>query len=289
MTREDEMSDRVPVAGGDLEYDVRGTGEPVLFIHGAILADAFAPLLTQPALADDYQLIAYHRRGFAGSCRHLGPCTIAQQTADARAVLDHLGVKRAHIVGHSYGGMIALQLALDAPDRVATLALLEPAGIAAPSGERFGAEVMQPSTERYAAGDRAGAVELFFQGVCGPQAREVATRALPADAFDLAVADADTFFDTEWPALLEWQFGPAEAARIPQPALLVLGADSDAVTPMFSEMNAALAEWLPRAEPVTLPGATHALQMMNPAGMIELLTAFFARHPIATSVGDRTG
>src|SRR5215204_696492 len=84
MTREDEMSDRVPVAGGDLEYDMRGTGEPVLFIHGAILADAFAPLLTQPALADDYRLIAYHRRGFAGSCRHLGPCTIAQQTADAR-------------------------------------------------------------------------------------------------------------------------------------------------------------------------------------------------------------
>ena len=248
------MSDRVPVAGGELEYDVRGTGEPVLLIHGAILADAFAPLLTQPALADDYRLIAYHRRGFAGSCRHTGPCTIAQQTADARAVLDHLGVERAHVVGHSYGGMIALQLALDAPDRVATLALLEPAGIAAPSGERFGAEVMQPSTERYAAGDRAGAVELFFQGVCGPQAREVADRALPPGAFDLAVADADTFFDTEWPALLEWQFGPAEAARITQPVLLVLGADSDAVTPMFGEMNAALAEWLPHAEPVHVAG-----------------------------------
>ena len=51
----------------ELEYDVRGTGEPVLLIHGAILADAFVPLLTQPALADDYRLIAYHRRGFAGN------------------------------------------------------------------------------------------------------------------------------------------------------------------------------------------------------------------------------
>ena len=283
------MSDRVPVAGGDLEYDMRGTGEPVLFIHDAILADAFAPLLTQPALADGYRLIAYHRRGFAGSCRHLGPCTIAQQTADARAALDHLGVERAHVVGHSYGGMIALQLALDAPDRVATLALLESAGIAAPSGERFGAEVIQPSTERYTAGDRSGTVELFFQGVCGPQGREAAARTLPLGAFDLAVTDADTFFDTEWPALLEWQFGPAEAARITQPVLLVLGADSDAVTPMFGEMNAALAEWLPRAEPVQLPEATHALQMMNPVGTAELLTAFFARHPIATTVAERAG
>ena len=54
---------------------------------------------------------------------------------------------------------------------------------------------------------------------------------------------------------------------------------------MFGEMNAALAEWLPRAESVNLPGATHALQMMNPAGTAELLTAFFARHPMATAVG----
>ncbi|MCD6029474.1 MAG: dehH1 2 [Thermomicrobiales bacterium] len=283
------MSDRVPVAGGELEYDVQGMGEPVLLIHGAILADAFTPLLTQPALADDYRLIAYHRRGFAGSCRHAGPCSLVQQAADARAVLDQLGIERAHVVGHSYGGMIALQLALDAPDQVATLALLEPAGIAAPSGERFGAEVIQPSTERYTAGDRAGAVELFFQGVCGPQAQEVAARTLPPGAFDLAVTDADTFFETEWPALLEWQFGPAEAVRIAQPVLLVLGADSDAVTPMFGEMNAALAEWLPDAESVQLPEATHALQMMNPVGTAELLTAFFARHPIATTVAERAG
>ena len=277
------MSDRVQVNGGELEYALRGTGEPVLLIHGAILAEAYAPLLAQPALTDRYRLIQYHRRGFAGSSRHSGVCGIPQQAADARALLDHLGVERAHVVGHSYGGTIALQLALDAPERVASLALLEPAGIAAASGERFGTEVIQPSGERFAAGDTAGAVELFLRGVCGPQMREVADKALPPGAYDLAAADADTFFVTELPALGEWRFGPAEAARITHPVLLVLGADSDAVTPMFGEMNAALAEWLPHAEPVQLPRATHALQMMNPAGTAELLTAFFARHPKATA------
>ena len=156
---------------------------------------------------------------------------------------------------------------------------------AAPSGEIFGTEVMQPSGERYAGGDKAGAVELFLRGVCGPQMREVADQALPPGAFDLAVADADTFFLTEGPALQEWRFGPGEAARIEQPVLLVLGVDTDAVAPMFGEMHAALAEWLPRAEPAELPGATHALQMMNPAGMAELLTDFFARHPMPTAVG----
>ena len=101
--------------------------------------------------------------------------------------------------------------------------------------------------------------------------------------------DADTFFETEWPALLEWQFGPAEAARITQPVLLVLGADSDAVTPMFGEMNNALAAWLPQVESVQLPQATHALQMMNPVGTVELLTAFFAQHPITATVAEPAG
>ena len=196
---------------------------------------------------------------------------MSQQAADARSLLDHLGIERAHVVGHSYGGAIALQLALDAPERVASLALLEPAGIAVPSGEVFMQEVLAPAGERYARGDKAGAVELFLQGVCGPQMREVADRVLPPGAYDLAVADADTFFLTEGPALGEWQFGPDEGACIEQPVLLMLGADSDAVTPMFGEMNAALAEWLPRAESVTLPGATHALQMMNPDGTAALL------------------
>jgi pimeloyl-ACP methyl ester carboxylesterase len=278
------MADRVPVDGGELEYEVRGSGELVLLIHGAILADAFAPLLAQPALADRYRLVHYHRRGSAGSCRHAGPCSLGQQAADARALLDHLGMERAHVVGHSYGGAIALQLALEAPERVASLALLEPAGIAAPSGEAFAQEVLAPSGARFASGDKAGAVALFLHGVCGPQMREVAHRALPPGAYDLAAADADTFFLIEGPALGEWRFGPAEAARVTQPVLLVLGAASDAVMPMFGEMNAALAQWLPRAESVELPGATHALQMMNPAGTAELLAGFFDRHPIAAAV-----
>jgi pimeloyl-ACP methyl ester carboxylesterase len=95
------MSDRGPVDGGELEYEVRGSGEPVLLIHGAMLADAFTPLLAQPTLTDHYRLIHYHRRGFAGSCRHAGPCGMSQQAVDARALLDHLGIEHAHVVGHS--------------------------------------------------------------------------------------------------------------------------------------------------------------------------------------------
>ena len=55
----------VNVNGLELEYEVSGTGEPVLLIS-PVIADGFLPLLSQPVLADRYQLIRYHRRGWVG-------------------------------------------------------------------------------------------------------------------------------------------------------------------------------------------------------------------------------
>ncbi len=271
----------------DLEYDDRGDGEPVLFIHGALLADAFAPLLAQPALADRYRLVSYHRRGYAGSSPHTGPCSIAQQAADALSLLDHLGIQRAHLVGHSYGGAIAMHAALDAPARVASLALLESAGVPTPSWDLFVTGVALPALARYEANDTAGAVESFLLGVCGPATRAVVDEVLPAGAFALAQADGSTFFGTELPALADWGFGPEQASRIRQPVLLVLGAESDEVIPVWSDVHGMLQQWFPHAEHVVLPGATHALQMMNPDGMADLLAAFLARRPIEAPMQSR--
>ena len=270
---------RVAVDGTELEYEERGSGEPVLLIHGSILADAFAPLLAEPALTERHHVVSYHRRGFAGSARPEGPVSIARQAADARALLRRLGIPRVHVVGHSYGGVIALQLALDAPDTVHSLALLEPALAAVPSGERSVAAATEAAARRYQVGDRAGAVDTFLRGVIGADGVAAARRTIPG-AFEQAVADLDIFFETELPALLAWRFGPEEARRIGQPVLAVLGAGSDAVSPVFGEIHALLRAWLPQAEPFVLPGATHALEYMNPRGMAEGLAAFFARHPL---------
>ena len=109
---------RVNFHGVDLEYDVQGSGEPLLLIHGSILADAFFPLLAEFRLANNYRVISYHRRGFAGSARARDPFTIGQQAAD--------------------GAAIALQWALDAPAEIQSLALLEPPLLASiPSGPMF--------------------------------------------------------------------------------------------------------------------------------------------------------
>ena len=64
---------RVRIDGRELEYEVRGAGEPVVLVHGSHIADAFAPLLAEPTLTERYRLILYHRRGFAGSTHPDGP------------------------------------------------------------------------------------------------------------------------------------------------------------------------------------------------------------------------
>jgi pimeloyl-ACP methyl ester carboxylesterase len=102
-----------------------------------------------------------------------GAVSIAEQAAHLRALMRHLGIKQAHIVGHSSSGNIALQLALDAPHMVLSLALLEPALLAVPSGPQVAKGVLVPALERYHAGDKAGAVETFMRGVSGPAYRAV--------------------------------------------------------------------------------------------------------------------
>lgn len=99
-------------------------------IHGSLRADAILPLLAESRLTGSYRLIAYHRRGYYDSSRAAAPVPVGEQAADVRAMLRQLGIPRAHVVRHSYGSVIAMHLARDAPDLVATLALLEPALIA---------------------------------------------------------------------------------------------------------------------------------------------------------------
>src|SRR5262245_58810844 len=151
---------RVHLNGADLEYEVQGSGEPLLLIHGSILADAYHALRAEPRIANAYRVISYHRRGFAGSSRASVPFTIAQQAADGRALLQHLGIPLAHIAGHSYGAAIAIQWALDAPTAIQSLALLEPPLVAAiPSGPTFWDGVASVRQQLYDPGNKAGAVD----------------------------------------------------------------------------------------------------------------------------------
>src|SRR5918911_1075859 len=83
--------DRLEIDDAELEYEVRGRGEPVLFIAPAGFSDGLArPLFGQPELAANYRLIHYRRRGYMGSTRGQQRLTIARHAADAAALLRHL-------------------------------------------------------------------------------------------------------------------------------------------------------------------------------------------------------
>jgi pimeloyl-ACP methyl ester carboxylesterase len=203
--------ERVTLNGADIEYEVRGSGEPLLLIHGSIIANAFFPLLNQPGIANAYRVISYHRRGFAGSARAQDPFTIGQQAADAHALLRHLGIPRAHVAGHSYGGAIALQLALDTPEDVHSLALLEPALLnSVPSGPTFW-EGVAVVGEMYEKGDKVGTTDAFLTAVCGAAYQQLLDAFLPPGTYDLAVSDLDTFFQVEMPALRRWRVAAEDA------------------------------------------------------------------------------
>jgi len=122
-----KQTDRAALDGVELEYEVRGAGEPVVLVHHGAGMDWFRPLLEEPALADRYRVLTYHRVGYGGSSRSAGPVSFAQEAAHCRSLIRHLGMERVHVVGHSSSAMIALQLAVDSPDAVHTLALLESA------------------------------------------------------------------------------------------------------------------------------------------------------------------
>ena len=145
----------------ELEYELHGDGEPVLLLHPGIFSDWFEPLLHERGLTTRYRIVHYHRLGCAGSSRLARPVSFGEQAAHARALLQYLGIARAHVVGHSSSANIALQLALDAPDMVQSLALLEPALMSVPSAA-VSRKFVGEAVGRYRAGDRVGAIDIFY-------------------------------------------------------------------------------------------------------------------------------
>jgi pimeloyl-ACP methyl ester carboxylesterase len=209
------------------------------------------------------------------------PVSFAQHAADAAALLGHLGIQWAHIAGHSTGAAIGLQLAVDHPDVVHTLALLEPPLPSAPGAEKF-FEKARPSLAAYEAGDREEAMARFLTVACSldwETCRMVVEQHIPGGMAQ-AMADADTFFASYLPALSARQFGPIQAATIARPVRSVVGIETE---PFFAEGHNLLRSWFPRLEECTIEGAVHLLRIQRPEPVARGLADFFARHPFASA------
>lgn len=118
-------AETIRVGDHEIWYDV--TGEPanrtppVLLLHGGMMNTGLAWSALIPVLANDRAVIGIDQQGHGHSPDHPGPITLDSMRADTLAVLDALQVGRVHVVGFSLGGMLGLDLAINAPDRVASL------------------------------------------------------------------------------------------------------------------------------------------------------------------------
>ncbi|MGH3001496.1 MAG: alpha/beta fold hydrolase [Gaiellaceae bacterium] len=105
-----------------IAWSSRGVGPPVLLIQGLGYGGwGWDPVV--PGLAVRHRVLSFDNRGIGDSDRPAGPYTTAELAVDAVQVLDEAGIERAHVVGASLGGMIAQQLAAEAPERVDRLVL----------------------------------------------------------------------------------------------------------------------------------------------------------------------
>ena len=255
-----------------LEYEEVGQGEPVLLIHGAFISDALSLVAREPALAERNRVIWYRRRGYGGSDPASGPFSVADQAADARQLLEALAIERAHVVGHSGGGVIATELALQSPDLVRTLVELEPA-IMPPALAQAFPEMLAPAMEAYRSGDVAGGVDEFMNLVGpSPDWRGDLAKTLP-DGPKQADQDAPVTFG-ELLGFTSWAFDEDRASRLSCPLVYCWGSESG---PLIEQLKDHFLSLVPKAESILLPGVDHSMNTQDPALVAGVVAEFLAR------------
>jgi pimeloyl-ACP methyl ester carboxylesterase len=282
-------TERISIGEVELSYnEARGNGRPLVLLHGLTgHRDDFRERM--PDLADAGRVLAPDLRGH-GDFTQTGRAetfSFEQLVADLAALLDAWGVARCDLLGHSFGGMLALRFALAHPERVASLILMDTAPFA-PDGY---------SLEMF---EKAGAIArgrgmAFLQELVEKAAHNAA---------DVSAADAHTarWADRYWPhhrrryramdpegyatlALLMMKQTPVvdRLAEIRCPTSVLVGAEDTE----FLRGADALAAGIEHAVRVTLPDAGHHPHMENPAAWLAAIRDHLRR--TRGTEGDASG
>ena len=271
ISTRDVTSARAPAyLGCELAYWTRGHGPPVFFIQGTGLhGNGWLPQIE--ALSADHSCLWFDNRGI-GLSDVLGSAavTVQQMANDALAVLDAAGWQQAHVVGHSLGGCIALELALSRPERVRSLSLLCTCA-EGPALVRLDAATLWRGV-RMQLGSLASRRRAFLEIVLTRSEHgtgdlaQIARELEPLFGHDLAVTPAIVFKQVQ--AMRGWNALP-RAAQLEGIATLVVGAAQDLIA--RPELVRRTAAAIPGARCVELPDAAHGVTVRAPHVINELL------------------
>jgi 3-oxoadipate enol-lactonase len=260
------------IYGASIAYDVTGSGPALLLLHAG-LGDRRMWDDQIPAFAAHFTVIRFDARGFGDT---IMPPTPYSPSGDAFALLDHLGIERAHLVGVSMGSQTAIEMAVAAPERISALvAVAARTGTPVSPALRAGWDHVN---ELFEAGDIAAAVEYELRmWVDGPDRgpEEVDPRMRErVREMNAALFARDDDEGEERP------LDPPAADRLAQitaPTLIVYG-DKDLMD--VRQAAAPLAAAIPGARLVVIPDAAHLPQMERPEEFNRVVLEFLLGLPV---------
>lgn len=252
-----------------ISYLEAGVGQPVLFLHG--IGGGAESFRAQLAVASDTcTLRALDLPGY-GDSDPTTPMTFKGLSARISEFLDALDTDHAHLVGHSIGGMIALDHAIRRPDQVATLGLIGTTSAFGGKDDSFKTAFLKARMEPLERGlSMAEMAREAAPLLVGPEAK-------PEVAGEVADVMAQVP-EATWRSILECLVTfnrRADLAKVTQPCLLVAG-EHDANAPARTMEKMALA--LPNAEYQIIRGAGHMINQEQPGRVNALLRDFIRRH-----------
>ncbi len=238
--------------GTDIAFRDRGTGAPLVALHGALSAAVMWEPLYRAL--PDVRFIAPDLPGHGDSADAL-PDVHSQTTRAIEGLID-MTPGPVDLVGHSYGGTIALRIAVESPDRVRSLTLIEPVFFAAaPERHRQKyVEHSEPQASAMGRGDWTEAARLFLAdwGLnMSWDTMPAAHRRYMTERMPIVSATAETILDDIHGLLL-----PGRLERADMPVLLVEGTQT---MPIIEHIQNGLAARLSNARRVVFPGAGHTV------------------------------
>jgi pimeloyl-ACP methyl ester carboxylesterase len=259
----------VELDGGRVHLLRGGTGEPVLFLHAAGGAGTWLPFHEMLA-ARGFEVIAPDHPGFGKSDEFPEVEAIDDLVFHYLDVLDALGLDRPHVVGASFGGWIAAELALYLPQRVASLTLLSAAGLRLPE---------HPVTDLFLLPPARLPATLFHNP---PPPAPVPPPGTPPDldAVIAAYREATALARFSWVPFFSDPKLDRRLRRITAPTLVVAPSD-DRVIPV--EHARRYAERIPNATYTEVPDCGHAMYFERPAEFTARVAAFLNAYPLTTA------